>query len=185
MPTLFHVDEHTYEFDSGKPNLPSLHVYGAAYRIPPQHVTEVSAYLDIREINGYSIQYTDFYPAGASPGSSSPIRNCLVYIGLPTNPQFLGVQDPRDVAEVIGANRGPSGENAEYLFMLEEALNGLGEGSRDEHVEDLADRVRSLQTTVWRERDGATITDEAINNEVEKVISRSQGSLGPRDVTEE
>jgi len=182
---LLHVDEHTYDFTVEKHNLPSLPVYGAAYRIPPQHVAEVSAYLDIREINGYSIQYTDCYPSVASPGSSLPIGNCLVYIGLPTNPQFLGVQDPRDVAEVIGANRGPSGENAEYLFMLEEALDELGEGSRDEHVKDLADRVRSLQTTVWRERDGATITDEAINNEVEKVISRGQGSHGPRDVTEE
>lgn len=180
-----HVGKHIYKSDSGQRNLPSLHVYGAAYRIPPQHVAEVSAYLEIREINGYSIQYTDFYPAVASPGSSSPIRNCLVYIGLPTNPQFLGVQDPRDIAEVIASNRGPSGENAEYLFMLEEALDSLGEESRDEHVKDLADRVRSLQTTVWRERDGATITDEAINNEVENVISRSQGSHGPRDVTEE
>lgn len=86
---------------------------------------------------------------------------------------------------MIAASRGPSGENAEYLFMLEEALDGLGDGSRDEHVKDLADRVRDLQTMVGRERGGATITDEAINNEVEKVISRSQGSHGPRDVTEE
>lgn len=70
---------------------------------------------------------------------------CLVYIGLPTNPQFLGAQRPDDVAEVIRRNRGPSGENAEYLFMLEAALNGLGEGSVDEHVSDLAVRVRALE----------------------------------------
>lgn len=120
----------------------------------------------------------------ASPRSPLPIRNCLVYIGLPTNPQFLGVQDPRDVAEVIGANRGPSGENAEYLFMLEEALDGLGEGSRDVHVKDLADRVRTLQTMVSRERDGAAITDDEIIDEVERVIGRSEGAHGPQDETE-
>lgn len=103
-----------------------------------------------------------------------------MYIGLPTNPQFLGVQDPWDVAEVIASNRGPSGENAEYLFMLEEALDGLGEGSRDEHVKDLADRVRTLQTTVSRERDGAATTDEGVNGEIERAIIRSQETQGPQ-----
>jgi len=170
--------------DSGKPNLPSLPVYGAAYRIPPQHVAEVSAYLDIREINGYSIQYTDFHPAAISPCSASPTGNCLVYIGLPTNPQFLGVQDPRDVAEVIGSNRGPSGENAEYLFMLETALDGLGEGGGDEHVKDLADRVRSLHNKGGRGMNGAKITHEAINNEVERVSSGSQESHEVQEETE-
>lgn len=173
LSSLCHGDEHIDKSDCGKPNLASLPVYGAAYRIPPQHVVEVSAYLDIREINGYSIRYTDFYSMDASPNPPLPTRNCLVYIGLPTNPQFLGLQDPRDVAMVIGTNRGPSGENDEYLFMLEEALDGLGEGSRDEHVKDLADRVRALQTAVSRERAGATITDGETVDEVESVISRT------------
>ena len=80
-------------------------------------------------------------------GGRDRIRS-LVYIGLPTNPQFLGAQRPEDVAEVIRRNRGPSGENSEYLFMLEAALKGLGEGSVDEHVNDLAVRVRALQAGV-------------------------------------
>lgn len=72
-----------------------------------------------------------------------PIR-CVVYIGLPNNPQFLGAQQPAAVAECIGRSRGPSGENPEYLFQLEESLNDLGEESGDAHVSDLASRVRKL-----------------------------------------
>ena len=46
---------------------------------------------------------------------------------------------------MIQRSRGPSGDNAEYLFMLESALEELAEDSRDEHVRDLAHRVRALQ----------------------------------------
>lgn len=45
---------------------------------------------------------------------------------------------------MIAKSRGPSGENAEYLFMLEEALEALGPGSGDEHVKGLGNRVRAL-----------------------------------------
>lgn len=48
------------------------------------------------------------------------------------------------MARVIARSVGPSGRNSEYLFMLEEALEGLGEGSGDGHVEDLARRVRVM-----------------------------------------
>ncbi len=68
----------------------------------------------------------------------------MVYIGLPSNPQFLGRETPEDVASVIAASHGPSGANAEYLFMLEESLASLGEESGDCHIKDLAIRVRML-----------------------------------------
>ena len=74
----------------------------------------------------------------------SPIPNCMVYIGLPSNPQFLGRESPEDVAGVIAASHGPSGANAEYLFMLEESLASLGGESGDCHIKDLATRVRLL-----------------------------------------
>ena len=135
-------------------------VWGAAYRIPPAHVREVKEYLDIREINGYSIQYTTFFPSGSDSQETTdslggldlrlpvdrveqPIPNCLVYIGLPNNPQFLGLQQPDAVAEVIARSIGPSGRNDEYLFMLEQALEGLHKGV-DAHITDLAARVRRL-----------------------------------------
>jgi len=122
----------------------------------------VKEYLDIREINGYSIQHTPFNhnlgdqdmsatmqsitPAhDAEPTSIPHPIKCLVYIGLPDNPQFLGPQDPQALAEKIVQSRGPSGENREYLYQLEEALKGLSEESADEHVFDLARRCREIE----------------------------------------
>lgn len=111
----------------------------------------MKAYLDIREINGYSIQYTAFHPATKTDHGAETIDrvpepiHCLVYIGLPTNPQYLGPQEPHALAEKIVRSRGPSGENREYLYQLEEALNGMGEVMVDEHVTDLARRCREIE----------------------------------------
>ncbi|POR31978.1 Putative glutathione-specific gamma-glutamylcyclotransferase 2 [Tolypocladium paradoxum] len=117
-------------------------VWGVAYRITPERVAEVQEYLDIREINGYSIHYTPFHPADGSP----PIKT-LVYIGTPDNEQFVGPQDPQKLAHHILASRGPSGPNNEYLYNLDTALNGLSPESGDVHVGDLAGRVRALERT--------------------------------------
>lgn len=67
-----------------------------------------------------------------------------MYIGTPENEMFVGPQDPQELAERIWRSRGPSGGNGEYLLCLEEALDGLGEGSGDGHVKDLADRLRAI-----------------------------------------
>lgn len=114
-------------------------VWGVAYRIQRDKVPEVKDYLDIREINGYSIQHTPFHPADGTP----TIRT-LVYIGTPDNAQFAGVQDPQALAEHISRSHGPSGPNPEYLLSLEASLNELGEEAGDEHVRDLSDRVRTV-----------------------------------------
>ena len=79
-----------------------------------------------------------------SNGVPRQIR-CLVYIGLPDNPQFLGPQDPQKLAEKIVVSRGPSGENVDYLYQLEEALDSLSSESHDEHISDLARRCREIQ----------------------------------------
>ena len=131
-------------------------VWGAAYHIPAAKVPEVREYLDIREINGYSIQFTPFVPADAS----EPI-NTLVYIGLPSNPQFLGPQDPDALARHILKSKGPSGENREYLFQLEEALNGLGEGSRDTHISDLVRRCKEIEKEKKAELESNVAVDGA------------------------
>ena len=111
-----------------------------AYHIIPAKVKEVQEYLDIREINGYSIQYTPFHPANRE----KPDIRCMVYIGMPDNPQFLGALDPQAVALKINESRGPSGENREYLLNLEQALISLSPRSHDEHISDLARRVRAM-----------------------------------------
>ncbi|KAM5477884.1 hypothetical protein McanCB56680_006965 [Microsporum canis] len=137
-------------------------VWGAAYHIPASHAEEVSAYLDDREIDGYSVHYTPFHPCSKnevhinssprgptaeSTTSPQPMK-CLVYIGLPTNTQFLrepALREPDAVAKVIYASRGQSGENKDYLYSLETALEGLGLGSSDVHVTDLVRRVKDME----------------------------------------
>ena len=51
---------------------------------------------------------------------------------------------PSEIAETINASVGPSGENREYLLHLEIALDELSPNSHDEHIKDLARRVRML-----------------------------------------
>lgn len=141
-------------------------VWGAAYHIPSSHAEEVHDYLDVREIDGYSVHYTPFHPFTTSPSTtttteipelSSPIT-CMVYIGQPTNPQFLrdpARREPQDVAEVISRGHGQSGKNTEYLYLLEKALEGVGLGSADGHVTDLVKRVREIEGRAdaeWEEK---------------------------------
>ncbi|MCJ1437085.1 hypothetical protein MMC27_006470 [Xylographa pallens] len=152
-------------------------VWGAAYRIEASKVIEVQEYLDIREINGYSIQYTPFWPSDRH----LPSIKCLVYIGLPDNPQFMGPQDPQALAKHINRSRGPSGENVEYLFMLEQALEELGKESGDEHVQDLADRVRMIQRRTSKEK--VNITENAVVAEV--LRTRSGRDRGHQEEVEE
>lgn len=138
---------------------PTERVWGCAYHIPAAKVAEVREYLDIREINGYSIQFTPFHPAANTTSTSQstvsidsslqkpePIR-CLVYIGLPENPQFLGPQDPEALARKILESKGPSGENREYLFNLEEALLSLSEESGDKHISDLVAQCKKIEAS--------------------------------------
>ena len=91
-------------------------------------------------MNGYTIHQTPFYPA-SSGESTIPT---LAYIGTPDNPQFTGPLDPQELAEHIWRSQGPSGPNKEYLFMLEKSLDELCSDSKDQHVQDLAARVRDL-----------------------------------------
>ncbi|TQN71174.1 Glutathione-specific gamma-glutamylcyclotransferase [Colletotrichum shisoi] len=114
-------------------------VWGVAYRIKADKVAEVKDYLDIREINGYTIHYAPFFPADGS----EPIRT-LVYIGTPDNDQFVGPQDPQELAAHIRKSRGPSGLNIDYLLGLEKALDELSPESGDVHITDLSDRVRTI-----------------------------------------
>ncbi|KAK4648812.1 uncharacterized protein QC761_113610 [Podospora bellae-mahoneyi] len=144
-------------------------VWGVAYRIIPERVAEVKDYLDIREINGYTIHYTPFYPAPsiddntndpltALPGKL-PIQT-LVYIGTPDNEQFVGPQDPQKLAEHIYRSEGPSGLNRDYLWGLEKALDELSPESGDEHVTDLSNRVRAVAAAAAAEGKGEVVVSQ-------------------------
>ncbi|KAI1844297.1 hypothetical protein JX265_007864 [Neoarthrinium moseri] len=130
-------------------------VWGTAYRIEASHVAEVKEYLDIREINGYTIHYTPFHPADGSPS----IRT-LVYIGTPDNDQFTGPQEPQALAEHIYRSEGPSGLNRDYLLGLEKALNELSPESGDAHVTDLSDRLREIEA---KSKKGETDIQEPVS----------------------
>jgi len=143
-------------------------VWGTAYRIETTKVAEVREYLDIREINGYTIHYTPFYPSDGSPTIKT-----LVYIGTPDNDQFMGPQDPQKLAEHIYRSVGPSGPNKDYLLSLETALDGLSPESGDGHIKDLANRVRKLE--VGTSTDGLRTTNEvAVSHELKKVDSTDE-----------
>ncbi|CAG8000935.1 unnamed protein product [Penicillium salamii] len=122
-------------------------VWGAAYHIPASHAEEVHDYLDEREINGYTAHYTPFHATVDIDGDQTPII-CMVYIGQPSNSQFLREpesRDPQQVAQVIASSQGASGKNTEYLFGLEKALEGIGLGTADVHVTDLVKRVKAIE----------------------------------------
>lgn len=94
----------------------------------------------------------------------------MVYIGLPTNPQFLldpARRDPQDVAEVISTGWGQSGKNSEYLYLLEKALEGLGLGSADKHVTDLVSRVKAIEQ-------GAAQVEEEAERDLTRSLSATQ-----------
>lgn len=139
------VDHHASQADEK--------VWGVVYHIPSEYAAEMIEYLDIREAGGYSARYTTFNVAGAADkpyDASIPDKlQCMVYIGLPENPQFLGPQEPQTLAEHILKSKGPSGENREYLFMLEESLRELDPGHDlpqiDFHVSDLVRRCQDIE----------------------------------------
>lgn len=138
-------------------------MWGVAYRIKPEKVAEVKDYLDIREINGYSIHYTPFHPADEK---AETIPNTLVYIGTPDNEQFVGPQDPQALAEHIFHSEGPSGPNKDYLLNLDVALKELQPGG-DHHIADLAERVRALENDKQQTSHEASDTRTTILREEE------------------
>jgi cation transport protein ChaC len=142
-------------------------VWGTAYRIQAEKVAEVREYLDIREINGYTIHYTNFYPADGS----ATIKT-LVYIGTPDNDQFMGPQDPQELAKHIYKSVGPSGLNKDYLLSLEKALDTLSTESGDEHIKDLANRVRKIEQGAHVEPGYAV--SEPVGTELKRVGSTDE-----------
>jgi glutathione-specific gamma-glutamylcyclotransferase len=143
-------------------------VWGTAYQIEASKVAEVREYLDIREINGYTIHYTPFHPADGS----LTIRT-LVYIGTPDNDQFMGPQDPQKLAEHIYRSEGPSGLNRDYLLLLDQALDELSPESGDGHIKDLANRVKAIEAR----KPGVSAkkaTGEAVGGELKKVGSTDE-----------
>lgn len=105
----------------------------------------------------------------------------MVYIGLPSNPQFLGPQNLDRLAARILRCKGPSGENKDYLFMLQEALKSLADGAEDEHVEELAKRTK--EAGMASGEDGATLGDGVpVEVAIETVTNATISPKGTEEV---
>lgn len=109
---------------------------GAAYAIHDQHLSLVLEALDHRERAGYErtvvVVETDY---GAVPA--------MMYVGRDTNPSFSPATD-EEVAAVVAAARGPSGDNLEYVERLAEALANLD--ARDAHVDRIVHLARAMRS---------------------------------------
>jgi len=155
-------------------------VWGTAYRIERSKVESVKQYLDIREINGYSIHYVDVHQA--DPTLQVPPIKALVYIGTPENPQFVArnrVPGEAELAQHIYNSRGPSGENKDYLFELHQALEELCPESKDNHIRSLFRKVAIL------EAEGRLNGMQGANSNVPNgpaTLSEEMEEVGDRDI---
>jgi cation transport regulator ChaC len=113
---------------------PAATCLGVAYRIEPG----VLEHLDHREKNGYRRHRVALSLA-------DPPRSVdgLLYVAEAGNPAWLGPATADRMAAHIARSRGPSGSNGDYLLQLADALQSLG--AADDHVFELAERVRELQ----------------------------------------
>ena len=91
---------------------PEASCFGLALRI----TTEEFEYLDHREKNGY-LRYLE--PLEFTGGANKP---GVIYIAPEDNEAFLGKDTEQNIARHIASSRGPSGENADYVFDLAQAL---------------------------------------------------------------
>ena len=121
-------------------------VWGVSFTIDPEHAPVVRQYLDYREKNGYSAMHVPLYTKSEDDGEEKMVlKNALVYVGLPSNPAFVGPQSLDALAQRIYTCAGPSGPNPEYLLNLARAVRELAPQSVDHHLFSLEKRLVLLQ----------------------------------------
>lgn len=93
---------------------------GMAYRV----TAEEFIHLDHREKNGYLRHEVPVFLINESGQQVKKLG--IIYIADEENSAYLGEDSEEAIAAHIANCRGPSGENSEYLIMLDEALAELG-----------------------------------------------------------
>ena len=96
--------------------------WGMAYRLDHDDVGTVLSRLDERERGGYERIEAELH--FGAPGTPSPCVGWL-YLATPENPNYLGPASLVALADQVRASSGPSGENAEYVLRLAEALREI------------------------------------------------------------
>lgn len=110
---------------------------GAAYRVDPAEAGAILAYLDHREQAGFARAALALHDAP----SAAPFAEGTTWLAGADNPHFLGPLPEEAIAAEVCARRGPSGENADYVLGLADALSALG--IDDAHVAAVARLLRS------------------------------------------
>lgn len=108
---------------------------GACYRVHEEVWDAVMGRLDLREKNGY-----DRVEVVVNPSNGAASMRATTYIATPSNPHYLGSEEPDEIASVIAASSGPSGRNLDYFLRLREAL--AEEGVREAHLEEIHAALR-------------------------------------------
>jgi cation transport protein ChaC len=128
---------------------PGAVCWGTAYRVETAYVDDVLSALDHRERGGFERHVVSAQLAGSDVQASQAVR-ALVYRATPGNPDYLGPASLDDIARQVLDSVGPSGPNAEYVLELARALREMG--AQDDHVFDLAARLRDLQPDLAADR---------------------------------
>ncbi|KAF8178873.1 ChaC-like protein [Mycena galopus ATCC 62051] len=143
--TLVHKEDWDL-FSSSDPFPDEDTVWGVAYTIDPEFETEVRAYLDYREKDGYTMESMPIY--GIVDGAETTIiQHAYCYVGRKDNPSFIGSEPLPALAHRIWISIGPSGTNKEYLYNLANAVRELSPQSYDKHLFALEDLVKALDAT--------------------------------------
>lgn len=113
--------------------MPDEECFGLAFRVTPEEFD----YLDHREKNGYLrfLEPLYFIDGQVKPG--------VIYIAPQDNEAYLGPDTEQNIARHIANSRGPSGENADYVFDLAGALRE--HNAVDEHVFAIEQYLRDSQ----------------------------------------
>ncbi len=111
---------------------------GMAYEVPSVHRDVILQALDKREQDGYAR-----VTVSVNLLESGRQVRAVTWIASDANPSWRGDESIGDVAQIVATRQGPSGTNREYLYRLDEALRGFK--IVDEHVAELAKRVRTLE----------------------------------------
>ncbi|POY72952.1 hypothetical protein BMF94_4028 [Rhodotorula taiwanensis] len=165
------VTEQDWERHRKDDPLGSHHVWGRVYYIPPDLETEIWAYLDHREKDGYSLRTVDVFGVDSATGREVVVqRGVRVYVGETHNPSFVGGEPMRQLAHHIAHARGPSGPNKEYVCNLAEAVRQLCPASEDAYLARLERLVR--------EYDPEPVASSAA---VERTASSSRGAAEAND----
>ena len=112
-----------------------------AYRVQPEDVPEVMAYLEHREIkSGYSIKELLFHPQNEAADKFM----VLVYIATESNPCYMGGAPLDIMAHQIYRSKGKSGANTEYVLRLAQEMRTIAPHIYDKHLFELEACVLKL-----------------------------------------